>query len=98
MRAPVSYTHLDVYKRQLYPPGRMTIPPSSKLCPPFLAEGEVVILTKIRIPTILSLWVGDLVVAETNTVTKYLWVLFDKKMSFFHQMRDTAEKTQQIDV
>ena len=42
---------------------------------------EVVILTKKRIPTILPVRVGDVIV-ETKPVAKYLSVLIDTKMSF----------------
>lgn len=48
-----------------------------------MKKTKVVILTKKKIPTISPLLIRDVIV-ETKPMGKYLGVLIDKKMSFFH--------------
>lgn len=56
-----------------------------------LSKTEVVVLTKKRIPTILPVRVGEEIVVS-KPAAKYLGVMIDSKLSFFEQIRQTAEK------
>jgi hypothetical protein len=56
-----------------------------------LQKTEIVILTKKRMQASLPMWVGDEVV-ETKPAAKYLGLVIDSKMTFFEQIKKTAEK------
>lgn len=56
-----------------------------------LQKTEIVILTKKRIQTSLPMWIGDEVV-ETTPTAKYLGLVIDSKMTFFEQIKRTADK------
>lgn len=56
-----------------------------------LGKTEVVVLTKKRIPTVIPVRVGDEVV-ESKAAVKYLGVMIDSKMTFFEQIKRTADK------
>lgn len=56
-----------------------------------LNKTEIAILTKKRIQPALPMWVGEEVI-ETKPAVKYLGITIDSKLSFFEQIRQTADK------
>jgi hypothetical protein len=56
-----------------------------------LSKTEITVLTKKRIQTSLPMWVGNEVI-ETKPQVKYLGIYIDSKLSFFEQIRQTADK------
>ena len=59
------------------------------------SKTEVVVLTKKRIPSIISVRVGDEVV-ESKPAVKYLAVMINSKLSFFEHIRYTVDKAVQV--
>lgn len=59
-----------------------------------LNKTEVVVLTKKRIETIIHINVGNEEI-QTRSAVKYLGILIDRKMTFFDQIKKTADKAEE---